>query len=182
MCDSVALLSSPQPNATFMGKQQVIDTTKGLAPNTRDYLAELFVAGTMGDAKWQIYFPKRDEGFDFIAVKRTPTGTIILPVQVKGLYPTAAKKDRGVYHWRGSLSQVHGDLILAVVYFTPDPDTTAPAHVAYVPVSRLKRPSRGGYRFDGASLEGGRVTPRRDFKLYFDRQGLRALDNIGSES
>ena len=154
----------------------MIGTKKGIAPKTRDYLAELFVAGTMGDAKWQIYFPKRDEGFDFIAVKRTATGTIILPVQVKGLYPTAAKKDRGVYPWRGALSQIHPDLILAVVYFTPDPDTTAPAHVAYVPFSNLKRPSRGGYRFDGASLKGGQVMPRRDFKQYFDRPGLQALN------
>lgn len=154
----------------------------GIAPKTRDYLAELFVAGTMGDAKWQIYFPKRDEGFDFIAVKRTVTGTIMLPVQVKGLYPTAAKKDKAAYRWRGTLSQVHEDLILAVVYFTPDPDTTAPSHVAYVPLSHLKRPSRGGYGFYGASLKGGQITPRRDSKHFFDRKGLQALDSIGSKS
>lgn len=152
------------------------DQIKGTAPKTRDYLAELFVAGTMGDAKWQIYFPKRDEGFDFIAVKRTPTNPIIRPVQVKGLYPTAGKKDRDVYPWRGALSQVHPDLVLAVVYFTCEPETVAPAHVAYVPVAQLKRPTRGGYRFDGASLHCGRVSPRRDFRHCFDRDGLRALE------
>lgn len=151
--------------------------TKG--PKTRDYLAELFVAGIMGDAKWQIYFPKRDEGFDFIAIKRTANGTLMRPVQVRGLYPTPEKKDRGVYQWRGKLTQTHPDMIVAFCYFSSDATTVAPTCVAYVPLEYMKKPSRGGYRFDGASLKGGRVSPRRDSKHFFDWEGLRALDGQG---
>lgn len=39
-------------------------------PNgNRDFFAELYVAGILGDAGWSIYFPKRDVGFDFIITK-----------------------------------------------------------------------------------------------------------------
>jgi hypothetical protein len=155
------------------------DLAGNKGPKTRDYLAELFVAGIMGDAKWQIYFPKRDEGFDFIAVKRTSTGTVVRPVQVKGLYPTAEKKDRAVYQWRGKLTQTHADMIVAFCYFSVDPTSVSPTCVAYVPLAVLKQPSRGGYRFGGASLKGGRVSPRRDSKHLFDWDGLRALDGRG---
>jgi hypothetical protein len=155
------------------------DPPDSKGPKTRDYLAELFVAGIMGDAKWQIYFPKRDEGFDFIAIKRTTIGTLIRPVQVKGLYPTAQKKDRVVYRWMGKLSQTHPAMIVAFCYFSSDHETVAPTCVAYVPFGNLKTPSRGGFRFDGASLQAGRVRPRRDFRQYFDWDGLRALDQEG---
>ena len=31
-----------------------------------DYFAELHVAGRLADAGWDIYFPHRDKGFDFV--------------------------------------------------------------------------------------------------------------------
>lgn len=31
-----------------------------------DYFAELYVAGRLADAGWNVYFPHRDKGFDFI--------------------------------------------------------------------------------------------------------------------
>lgn len=34
-----------------------------------DYFAELFVAGRLADAGWNVYFPHRDQGFDFIITK-----------------------------------------------------------------------------------------------------------------
>jgi hypothetical protein len=150
-------------------------TKKGQAPRTRDYLAELHVAGLFGDAGWQVFFPKRDEGFDFIAVKRTPTGSVVRPVQVKGLYPTAGKKDRVVYPWKGKLSQTHADLVVAFVYFHADLGSDVPACIAYVPFGDLRQPTRGGYAFTGASLRQGRVSPRRDYRHYFGREGLQLL-------
>lgn len=41
----------------------------GLSNNQRDYFAELHVAGNFGDAGWNVYFPRRDKGFDFIVTK-----------------------------------------------------------------------------------------------------------------
>jgi len=40
-----------------------------VSAKNRDFFAELYVAGILGDAGWSIYFPKRDVGFDFIATK-----------------------------------------------------------------------------------------------------------------
>ena len=34
-----------------------------------DYFAELYVAGRFADAGWNVYFPHRDQGFDFIISK-----------------------------------------------------------------------------------------------------------------
>jgi hypothetical protein len=43
------------------------DQTK--RPKTRDYFAEMYVAGILADKGWNVYFPKRDIGFDFIITK-----------------------------------------------------------------------------------------------------------------
>lgn len=66
----------------------------GMPLHQRDYFAELYVAGLMGDNGWNVYFPKRDIGFDFIATKSIEGSVLIRPVQVKGLYPSEAKKTR----------------------------------------------------------------------------------------
>ena len=34
-----------------------------------DYFAELIVAGMFAEKGWNIYFPHRDQGFDFIVSK-----------------------------------------------------------------------------------------------------------------
>lgn len=57
-----------------------------------DYLAELLVAGILADDGWNIYFPHRDEGFDFIISKQVDGREIIRPVQVKGKYPENLEK------------------------------------------------------------------------------------------
>ena len=49
------------------------------APDTRDYFAELYVAGIFGDAGWSVYFPKRDVGFDFIVSKSVDDEILIKP-------------------------------------------------------------------------------------------------------
>jgi hypothetical protein len=58
-----------------------------------DYFAELYVAGKFADEGWNVYFPHRDKGFDFIVSKANSSGIQMLrPVQVKGKYPTSPKK------------------------------------------------------------------------------------------
>src|SRR2546423_1890750 len=64
----------------------------------RDYFAELFVAGRFAEAGWNVYFPHRDEGFDFLVAKNTGRGhQLIRPVQVKGKYPRRGKKNKPTY-------------------------------------------------------------------------------------
>ena len=70
-----------------------------------DYFAELFVAGRLADAGWNVYFPHRDQGFDFIITKTVNAGEMLIrPVQVKGKYPTGEKGDQGVYGYVGALA------------------------------------------------------------------------------
>ena len=56
-------------------------------PATRDMFAELYVAGLFADAGWDVYFPKRDRGFDFIATKSVDGTIVVRPVQVKEIRP-----------------------------------------------------------------------------------------------
>ncbi len=51
------------------------------APEVHDYFAELYVAGCFADAGWNVYFPHRDAGFDFIVSRPHPDiGQLIRPV------------------------------------------------------------------------------------------------------
>ena len=117
----------------------------------RDYFAELYVAGILGDAGWNIYFPKRDVGFDFIAVKELRGQAVIRPVQVKGKYPAHTKGDKTVYGHIGQLSQLHPEMVLALPYFPTDQRGVAPTCTAYMP--------RGG-RFDHKRVVASRVNQR----------------------
>ena len=74
------------------------------APKTRDYFAEMYVAGVLADAGWQIYFPRRDVGFDFVVIKAHGETTLIRPVQVKGKYPTETKTNKQNYGYDGELT------------------------------------------------------------------------------
>ena len=51
---------------------------------SRDHLAELWVAGKLVDAGWNVYFPHRDKGFDLIATYTSDGQIRIRPIQVKG--------------------------------------------------------------------------------------------------
>jgi hypothetical protein len=151
------------------------------APATRDYFAELYVAGLFGDAGWSVYFPKRDVGFDFIATKFVGGNTLIRPVQVKGLYPTSAKTDKPIYGYIGPLTAVHGEMVLAIPYFHLA-NHHAPEAVAFMPLDKIRSPSSGGVRCVPASFNEGHAKPRRDFERYFGRNGLQRveLSNWGS--
>lgn len=143
---------------------------------TPHYFAELFVAGRFADAGWNVYFPHRDDGIDFIAVRTGQDGQpIIRPVQVKGKYPGTDKTDKTVYGYVGKLTQLHPDMVLAIPFFGVD-DRSAPAHIAYMPRSQIKPHSRGVH-CEPATFKGGAAVPRRDFSAYFDEAGLRAVES-----
>ena len=89
----------------------------GTSPKIFDQLAELHVAGLFAEAGWNVYFPHRDKGFDFVAVKLAQEEFIIRPVQVKGKYPEEGKKDYKAYGYIGKLTQRHPEMVLAIPYF-----------------------------------------------------------------
>ncbi len=148
------------------------------APDTRDYFAELYVAGIFGDAGWSVYFPKRDVGFDFIVSKSVDDEILIRPIQVKGLYPTAAKGDKALYGYKGELSAVHQQMVLVLPYFSATERGAAPEQIAYMPISEFKKPSRGGYRCVPARFEKGHAIPRKEFAQYLGDKGLAAIEVV----
>lgn len=148
------------------------------APDTRDYFAELYVAGLFGDAEWSVYFPKRDVGFDFIVSKAVKGEVLIRPIQVKGLYPTAVKVDKASYGYRGDLSAVHQQMALVLPFFSANERGAAPEQIAYMPISEFKKPSRGGYRCVPARFEKGHAIPRKEFAHYFGDKGLDSIESL----
>ena len=99
-----------------------------------DYFAELYVAGRFAGAGWNVYFPRRDRGLDFIISRPADAGMQLLrPVQVKGKYPTDDKTDKAVYGYIGGLTELHPDMVLAIPYFTSELLAT-PCCVAYLPL------------------------------------------------
>ena len=149
----------------------------GVGPKTRDYFAELYVAGMMGDRGWAVYFPKRDIGFDFVASKKVGDKVILRPVQVRGKYPTEQKKDRTVYPWQGELSQVHDDMAVVLCYFATDHSSPAPDNIAFVPLPSLKPTTKGRYRCSAVRLKGGKTYPRPSYKHLFGIEGLDAMES-----
>jgi hypothetical protein len=140
-----------------------------------DYFAELYVAGRFADAGWNIYFPHRDKGFDFIASKELQTGEyLIRPVQVKGKYPTEVKGNKNVYGYVGRLTQLHPEMVLAIPFFSKLAPGM-PSCVAYIPRSLIRNHSRG-YKSEPANFRGGVPTPRRNYAKFFDDGGLILLE------
>jgi len=150
-------------------------TKKGKAPDTRDYFAELYVAGMFGDAGWAVYFPKRDVGFDFVATKPVSGQMLLRPVQVKGKYPVKDGKD-GIFGYRGRLNAVHPDMVLVMPFFDADVRGAAPSQIAFLPFTAL-RPNPKGYRIAPAKFVSNRVKRRREYEHYFGEAGLLAVES-----
>lgn len=141
---------------------------------TRDYFAEMYVAGVMADAGWNIYFPHRDQGFDLIATLPTDGGTIVRPVQVKGKYPTEGKTDKARYGYVGKLTAFHEDMVLAIPLFEGMSDP-APTHIAWMPRHEIKPMSGDRWRCEPARFVGGHPEPRPGLAFYFGAPGLLRL-------
>jgi len=141
----------------------------------RDYFAEMYVAGLLADEGWNIYFPRRDKGFDYVVTLETESGVLVRPIQVKGRYPQDGKSDKSTYGYSGKLSLLHPDMALVLVYFPLGASEGTPQHIAYMPRGQVRPRSRRGYRCVPSSLRPGIVTPRRKYVGYFDGPGLLAM-------
>jgi hypothetical protein len=140
-----------------------------------DYFAELLVAGLLADADWNVYFPHRDMGFDFIITKTVSGGEMLIrPVQVKGKYPTSEKGDQPLYGYIGSL-EIHPEMVLAIPFFSHNTPGT-PVHVAYMPFKMIRKHTRG-YRCQPGRFASGEPRPRRDHLQFFDEIGMHNLES-----
>jgi hypothetical protein len=147
------------------------------APKTSDYFAELYVAGRFAEAGWNVYFPHRDQGFDFIVSKLVGADQLIRPVQVKGKYPTEGKRNWPAYGYIGKLSQSHPDMVLAIPYF-PFGARDMPVFTAYLPRGLIKKHSRG-YRCQPASFHAGSPVKRKSYERFFGEDGLSLVASRG---
>ena len=141
----------------------------------RDYFAELYVAGLMADNGWSIYFPMRDVGFDFIATKLVLEAVLIRPVQVKGLYPGEAKKNRSGYGYVGRLTQLHPDMALVLPYFSTNRYSASPDCIAFMPRSEIKNQASHGFACCPANFTSSKAMPRKSFRKYFGLEGLQSM-------
>jgi hypothetical protein len=142
-----------------------------------DYSAELVVAGTFADAGWNVYFPHRDKGFDFIITKDIEgIGELIRPVQVKGKYPTGDKMDKATYGYVGKLTKLHPQMVLAMPFYNSN-SVILPNFIAYLPISMIKKCSRG-YRCQPATFKNGEPIKRPFYAKFFDMEGLTLLENV----
>jgi hypothetical protein len=137
---------------------------------TRDYFAEMYVAGVLADEGWDIYFPRRDRGFDMVVSRASQDTTIVRPVQVKGKYASDAKTDKSRYGYVGDLTAFHDDMILAIPYFTSQ-NPHAPAMIAWMARTEI-RPHARGWRCEPARFVAGLPEPRPGFAACFDEPGL----------
>lgn len=143
-----------------------------------DYFAEMYVAGRLADAGWNIYFPRRDKGFDFIATKVVRERMLIRPVQVKGKYPSVGKGMKPTYGYLGKLSQTHPDMVLAIPYFlAAEPGHEAAcAFVAYMPNATIRKKADGvRYSCMPASFDGKPLI-RRDHAMFFGSSGIGLME------
>jgi hypothetical protein len=148
------------------------------APETRDAFAELYVAGVLSDAGWNVYFPRRDQGFDFIITKSVGGSMLLRPVQVKGKYPTADKTAKAVYGYVGKLSQFHPEMVLAIPFFARQAEP-APLFTAYLPLSQI-RPlgsKEGFFRANPAVFRDGGPNIRPHYRRFFDAEGLALIES-----
>jgi hypothetical protein len=146
---------------------------------SRDQFAELYVAGVLADAGWQVYFPQRDIGFDFIISKDVDGSMILRPVQVKGKYPTTAKTDKAQYGFTGELTQLHPEMVLAIPFFTSS-RVHSPNCIAFIPRNLVRQHTKFAEWFTSfpATFRNGNPKPRRDYTRFFDEPGLELMESL----
>jgi hypothetical protein len=143
---------------------------------TRDYFAEMYVAGVLVDQGWNVYFPRRDKGFDFIATVQVGDQFIIRPIQVKGKYPSMGKSDKATYGYTGRLTQTHPEMVLAIPFFESEA-SSAPKFIAFLPFGEL-RPRAGEpgtYRAQPTRFSSGTALIRPHFARFFDAEGIKLM-------
>lgn len=145
----------------------------------RDYFAEMYVAGVLADKGWNVYFPRRDKGFDFIATMQVGDQFIIRPVQVKGKYPDTGKLNKAAYGYVGRLTQTHPEMALAIPFFESEA-SSAPKFIAFLPFGEVRPRSGnpGTYRAQPARFSSGTPLKRRHFVRFFDAEGIKLMATL----
>ena len=156
--------------------QEVAQRTnsKSIFDMPNDYFAELYVAGSLAKAGWNVYFPHRDKGFDFIISKLIDDKRwVIRPVQVKSKSPETTAT-RAAYGYIGELSARHPDMVLAIPYFTRV-CAGKPVCIAYMPELSIL-PHARGFQCRPARLENSQVSARPECMHFFDDAGIAAME------
>ncbi len=156
---------------------EISDTPKA-GRKLRDQFAEMYVAGCFMDAGWQVFFPHRDEGFDFIAAKKTSTGTFLRPVQVRGCYREPGGRANKPTYGKNpiSLTQRHPDMVVAIPFFS-EQSPHHPHGVAYLRLPDLKTNGVKGSLYSyPAQLKDGIAHPRPAYEGLFGAPGLARLE------
>jgi hypothetical protein len=141
------------------------------------YFAKLYIAGRLADAGWNVYFPHRDEEFDFVISKVIDGVPLLRPVQVRGEYPSEEKGDPIAVGSEDKLTQTHPETVLAIPYFSIT-SPQIPICVAYLPRASLKSHALG-FRCQPATYRRGKPYPRKKYQKYFDDIGIQRLDSEG---
>lgn len=138
--------------------------------------AELAVAAFLAQHGWQIYYRRRDVGFDFIISKTVDGHNILRPVQVRGRYHHGHADTPYFGHQRIKLSQTHPEMVLAMPFYQGD-HVLRPLFIGFFPWTQI-RPNRDGrtYRCLPARIRGGRISIRRDFRKFFDDAGCALME------
>jgi hypothetical protein len=71
---------------------------------------------------------------------------------------------------------MHQEMVLAIPFFSAG-NKTKPIFVAFMPYSQIKNHCRG-YHCEPASFKDGEAKPRRDFKKFFDIEGILLMENL----
>jgi hypothetical protein len=140
-----------------------------------DQAAELFVANVFVRNGWDVYFPHKDKGFDFIITKKISEDFIIRPVQVKGKYPTIRKTRKRVYGFVGPISTFNEDMVLAIPFYESIGLNIIPAHIAYMPFLTIRK-KQEKYRCEPCRYED-KAIPRREYIRFFDEDGIKNIEN-----
>lgn len=131
--------------------------------------AELLVASKFRENGWEIYFPHKDDGFDFVAYNKDKK--IFRPIQVKGKYRESSN-DKVTYGYKGSLSHTHDEMVLAVVFYNKNSE---PLHFAYLKFSDIKFTKKGDAKAEVCCIKDNKIKPRRDFSFLFGLEGMNRL-------
>lgn len=96
------------------------------------------------------------------------------PVQLKGKYPIAEKRDVVTYGYVGDLSELHPEMVLAIPFFANDA-REIPTCVAYMPRTLIRATTRG-FRCEPATLKKAVAASRRDYAQFFNDAGLQLVE------
>jgi hypothetical protein len=68
-------------------------------------------------------------------------------------------------------------MVLAIAYFSTNKHSVAPDHMAYMPRNQIRPQRKLGHSCVPACSRVGVIEPRRDFRKYFEADGIRFMES-----